>query len=569
MIEPASTTGPDRLPTAVGLVGDVGMIRRLKALALTQPLHDLDVRKAHLDGADFSVYAMAELGLHAIDQVTVAMDFDRGADHDQVRRRLVPLAAAQAPARPAAEHDRVASWVLHNLINVGNVNRGFEAGYGTLHADGRYERRRFDFKLLVEFADPHGEIYLRATDEAVTVLVGALDTDITSAQVAAEVALDTLIRRGRLADARSAAEAARYRTVQYAEQLRRHLDATRRNVLAVDWLHAMPALVDEALQHVEQRYRYENAILTHIRRYRDSADDADHKRQAADLVAIVGDCIRRHTQLQARLLEAGAVFRAEQDRQQFAVTPARGGVDLHAQLLVPTLALAAGDAQRPAAAFFPGAVGVRTPRAPRVLDLVDLLLRPPVERDTLGAEVVEAELVPLAEPARFDDETWAHALGLLELDPAAPRRLSALLADARRGGDRDVVDLVALLALHAVNPRVDASRQAGETTLTVAVDDGTPLHDPEFGGADLLVGRARIVAAPSTETASAAAASAAAASAAAIAGTAGTAAAVADDAVARGPQGEAESSDPAGITSVLTELQAAGGAAAPAGRRSR
>jgi hypothetical protein len=491
MIEPAPPA--DQRPAAVGLVGDVGMVRRLKALALTQPLHDLDVRKAHLDGADFTVYAMAELGLHAIDQVTVSMDFDRGADHDQVLRRLTPLAAAQAPTRPTAEHERVASWVLQNLINVGNVNRGFDAGYGTLHADGRYERRRFDFKLLVELADPHGEIYLRATDEAVTVLVGALDTDITSTQIAAEVALDTLIRRGRLADARSAAEAARYRTVQYAEQLRRQLDATRRNVLAVDWLHAMPALVDEALRHVEQRYRYENAILTHIRRYRDSADDADHKRQAADLVAIVGDCIRRHTQLQARLLAAGAVFRAEQDRQQFATVAARGGIDLHAQLLVPTLGLTAGDAERPAGAFFPGAVGVRTPRAPRVLDLVDLLLRPPVERDPLGAEVVEAELVTLTEPPRFDDETWARALGLLDLDPAAPRRLSALLADARRDGDRDTAGLVAMLALHAVSPRIDASRQARDPAVTVAVDDGTDLVDPEFGGADLLVGRARIV----------------------------------------------------------------------------
>ncbi|MCM3882654.1 hypothetical protein [Frankia sp. R82] len=506
----------------LGLVGDVGMVRRLKALALTQPLHDLDVRKAHLAGAsegdgdghgggpgaaDFSGYAMAELGLHAIDQVTVSMDFDRGADHDQVLRRLVPLAAAQAPGRPPAEHERVASWVLHSLINVGNVNRGFDAGYGTLHADGRYVRRRFDFKLLVELADPAGDIYLRATDEAVTVLVGALDTDITSAQIAAEVALDTLIRRGRLADARAAAEAARYRTVQYAEQLRGRLDATRRNVLAVDWLEAMPTLIDEALAHVEQRYRYENAILTHIRRYRDSTDDPDHKRQAADLVTIVGDCIRRHTQLQARLLEAGGVFRAEQDRQQFAAASARAGIDLHAELLVPTLALPAGEAERPAVAFFPGAVGVRTPRAPRVLDLVDVLLRPPVDRDVLGAEIVEADLVELTEQPRFDDETWARALELLDLDPAGPRRLSALLADARRtttatvaagdtgaavAGGAEVAELVALLALHAVSPRIEAARQAGDPTLMVAVDDGTPLADPHFGGADLLVGRARL-----------------------------------------------------------------------------
>jgi hypothetical protein len=525
MIEPPAPG--DRPPTAVGLVGDVGMVRRLKALALTGPLHDLDTRKALQSGADLTVYAMAELGLHAIDLVTVAMDFDRGADHDQVLRRLVPLAAAQAPGRAATEHERVAAWVLHSLINVGNVNRGFDAGYGTLHADGRYERRRFDFKLLVELADPHGEIYLRATDEAVTVLVGALDTDITSAQVAAEVALDTLIRRGRLADARAAAEAARYRTVQYAEQLRRQLDATRRNVLAVDWLHAVPALVDEALTHVEQRYRHETAILTHIRRYRDSADDPDHKRQAADLVTIVGDCIRRHTQLQARLLEAGAVFRAEQDRQQFATAPARGGLDLHAQLLVPTLALPAGDAERPAQAFFPGAVGVRAPRAPRILDLVDLLLRPPVERDPLGVEIVEAELSAFTEPPRFDDQTWAGALRLFDVDPAVPRRLSALLADARRAGERDVAELVVLLALHAVSPRIDAARQAGDETLAVAVDDGTELDDPEFGGADLLVGRARLVtpAPPPGATATAGTAVAGAAGAAAAAAAAGSGAA--------------------------------------------
>jgi len=503
---------------------DDGMARRLKALALTAPLHDLDARKRLLDGADFGVYAMAELALHAIDLVTVAMDFDRGASHDQVLRRLHPLVAAQAPRRPAAEHERVAGWVLDNLINVGSVDRGFDAVYGTYHPDGRYERRRFDFKLLVELADPAGELYLRATDEAVTVLVGALDTDVTSAQVAAEVTLDNLIRRGRLSDARTAAEAARYRTVQYAEQLRRSLDGTRRDVLSVDWLHTVPALVDEALGHVEARYRHENAILTHIRRYRDSAEDPAHKRAAADLVAIVADCVRRHTQLQARLQEAFAVFRAEQDRQQFAAPAAGGGtgVDLYSQLLAPALARPADEAARVAGAFFPGAVGTRPPRAPRLADLVDALLRPPAERDPLGAPVPDADLVAWEEPARFCDAAWTIALELFdELDPEAPRRLSGLLAAARAraadpdldrpaGPGRDVAaeatQLLVLLALHAVSPRLAAAHArdqdrprpgdappktarpaAGERVL-LAVDDGTPLDDPEFTGADLLVG---------------------------------------------------------------------------------
>ncbi len=63
---------------------DEGLARRLKALACTAPLHDLDARKVRLDWCDASVYQMSEIALQVIDQVTVAMDFDRGADHDDV-----------------------------------------------------------------------------------------------------------------------------------------------------------------------------------------------------------------------------------------------------------------------------------------------------------------------------------------------------------------------------------------------------------------------------------------------------------------------------------------------------
>ena len=155
-----------------------------------------------------------------------------------------------------------------------------------------------------------------------------------------------LISRGRLADAQLAAEQARYRTVQYAETLRRTLDATRRNVRAVDWLNAVPDMIAEALDHVADRYRHENAILTNIRKARDEAEDPEHKRRAAELVDIVKDCIRRHTQLQSRLLEAGPLFRAEQDRQAFATPAARAGLDLYGQLVAPRAA-AARRAGRP------------------------------------------------------------------------------------------------------------------------------------------------------------------------------------------------------------------------------
>lgn len=491
-----TTTVPYSLPGAVrpapGPAADEGLARRLKALACTAPLHDLDVRKANLAG-EYSVYAMAEVALAAIDLVTLNMDFDTGADHDQIVARLLPRVAAQAPTRVTVEHERVARWVLENLINVGSADRGFRAVYGTFGSDGAYVRRDYDFKLIEEVPGPGGGVYLRTTDEAVNVLVGALDTDVTSAQIAAEVKLEVLISRGRLADAQLAAEQARYRTVQYAETLRRTLEATRRNVRAVDWLQQVPDMIAEALDHVADRYRHENAILTNIRKARDEAEDPEHKRRAAELVDIVKDCIRRHTQLQSRLLEAGPLFRAEQDRQAFATPPARAGVDLYGQLVAPLLPLPVEQASRVTDAFFARGAGLRTPAAVRVADLVELLLTPPLEREHLGAEMPEPDLVATPDDSRFSEEQLESALELLDLPHDAPRRLSGLLAEARHR-DPDLPYLVALLAIHAASPPIGTAYRQGEPHLLFAVDDGTLLEDPDFGGADLILGTARLTA---------------------------------------------------------------------------
>ncbi|MFF3251817.1 hypothetical protein ACFYWP_12595 [Actinacidiphila glaucinigra] len=495
-----TTTVPHQLSGGVrpapGPAADEGLARRLKALACTAPLHDLDVRKANLAG-EYSVYAMAEVALAAIDLVTLNMDFDTGADHDQITSRLLPRIAAQAPGRPAAEHERVGRWVLENLINVGSVDRGFRAVYGTFGADGAYVRRDYDFKLIEEVPGRDGTVYLRTTDEAVNVLVGALDTDVTSAQIAAEVKLEVLINRGRLADAQLAAEQARYRTVQYAETLRRALDATRRNVRAVDWIRTVPDMIAEALDHVADRYRHENAILTNIRKARDESEEPEHKRRAAELVDIVKDCIRRHTQLQSRLLEAGPIFRAEQDRQAFAAPRGSalvGMLDLYGQLVAPVLPLPVEQATRVTDAWFARGTGLRTPASVRVTDLVEALLTPPVEREHLGAEMPEPDLVATPDDSRFSEEQLETALELLDLPHDAPRRLSGLLAEARRL-DPELPYLVALLAVHAASPPVGTAYRQGEERLLFAVDDGTELDDPEFGGADLIVGTARLDAA--------------------------------------------------------------------------
>jgi hypothetical protein len=72
----------------------------------------------------------------------------------------------------------------------------------------------------------------------VNVLVGALEVDIESAQIAADLRLDVLIKRGRLTDAQAAAQAARYQTIRYAEMLRQRLEAINRDVRRLADHHA-------------------------------------------------------------------------------------------------------------------------------------------------------------------------------------------------------------------------------------------------------------------------------------------------------------------------------------------
>jgi hypothetical protein len=475
--------------------GDVGFAQRVKALACTAPLHDLDARKAQVQAADFTVYQMSELALNAIDLVTLAMDFDAGAAPERVVADLAGYVARQAPDRDAAEHTRVARWVTENLINVGSTDRGFRAVYGMTNGDGRYSRYQFDFKLLEEVSGADGGIFLRATNEAVNVLVGALELDIESAQIAADLRLETLIRRGRLSDAQAAAQTARYRTIQYGEKLRQRLEATERDVRTVDWLHEMPEFITEAVEHIEARYRAENAILVNITEVRDTADTAARKVQAAQLVEVVRDCLRRHEQLQAALQGAGRRFRSQQDRQTFAPGSAAASLDLHAQLLAPVLTLPVEQADPVLAAYFVRSAGANVVPALRLIDLFTALVTPPAERDKLGGEVEEPEFDESDVDPVFPPECYDMLDELLDLDVETPRRLSGLLEDARRmHADLAALIVVRVVALAAqeINPAI----RHGAAGVLIAVDDGTPLHDPEYGGADLIVARAAIEPAP-------------------------------------------------------------------------
>jgi hypothetical protein len=453
-------------------LGDEALGRRAKAMACTVPLHQLEANKGRVRDGAFNAYTVWGLAFVAIDTVTVQMDFDRGAAHDAVIEAMLPYAARQAPDREDAEHREVCKWVLDELIGTSS-RREFTVEYGDF--DGEFTRRSFGFQLLVEKQAPDGSVYLRATDAAINVLVGALDTDVESAQAAAEAKLENLVRRGRLSEAQYAAQQARYRTIQLGELIRQDLAATKRNLATVDWAGAVSPRLDAALEHIGERLEVERRIADNIRETRDRAEDLQKRSQAAGLIELLEECQNRHMVLQRKLMEARQIFLLEQERQVFAPPASVRLRDLAGELLAPTLALSLGQAEPFVVGFFERVLGPRPERVGRLATMVGNLLTPPRERDELGAEVAEPDLRELAPFEAFPESVRAVATGVLDRVGSQPVRLSSLLAAALDDSPA-AAHLVALLALLAFSPALESHLRAGdESPLLVAWSDGQPL----------------------------------------------------------------------------------------------
>ncbi|MCF6472376.1 hypothetical protein FAF44_28865 [Nonomuraea sp. MG754425] len=465
----------------------LGLATRVKALAVADPVLDLERRKPLLTSRDWGGYQMEELALTAIDTVTLKMDFEDGARHEDVVTAVIRVAELQMPARGLDEHTDVARWILDSLVNVGTVDRDFSHMYG-LVLDGTYVSHEFSFKLLREVVGPDGRPRLRASNEAIAMLVGAVDIDIASEQVAADAKLEALVRRGRLADAHRAAEMALRRTVQYAEYIRTRLEGMRRDVRSVDWVRDVRRIQTEALEHIEDRINAESVIKDNLVRMMDNSTEEATPAQAAELIAILEKCLRRHATLQANLQEVGEKFRAEQERQIFVPPPSRSYVDLAHQLLDPVLELSL----RQAFPLLEGFAGAATPpRRPAVVYLPDLitgLMTLPDEQDSEDGLIIEPEFGGAEDAPVFSDDQYTAVESLLAR--ADGIRLSALLKAARRPGSCNTDHLLALQVLGLFGaPRHDAEHR---TTLA-ALADNEELDDEVFAGNDLLVVRSPIV----------------------------------------------------------------------------
>lgn len=455
-------------PSAIASLG-----ARARAIAYTKPLHDLEASKGRVGGEGWAGLNLVELGFHAIDVVALRMDFDSGARHDDVIAALAALARHQAPALD--EPWRVGERVLEGLITgrSGTDAESHQAAYGSWGPDG-YVAKRFDYALITEHIDADGEFYLRATDPAISVLMGALDVDVESAQIASELRLNELVKRGLLTAAIHEAQRAKYRSIQYTNQLAREVSRARMQVTAPGALRAVDVLVEHAIEHVIDRYQAERAIIRNVAEARDEAQDPRARRRANQLIAELEQCELRHQHLQRRLIRARSDFRAAH-AEQLAVGPAPPSrVDIERQLLGPLLRapLRAADAI--------AHLGFRLSAAPDPPPLVDLdqlvaaLCSLPQGGDDLGEHVGDDDDGDLVDSTgkRFDNEDWdAVDRALASID--APTTLGELAARVVQEADdagepSDVGDrrahLVALHAVHGFDPALTEHIVRAEAT---------------------------------------------------------------------------------------------------------
>jgi hypothetical protein len=410
---------------------DAGVARRVKAIAATRPLHDLDRNKTAWEGDFWDRYDLLSLAISVIDQVALSMGISAGMLHDDAVAYVVDQARRQQPDAPTGEGEMVAARVVGGLI----ADAPHELVWAD-HTGSAPVRRTHAYRLLYEQWNADGSVHLRATEQAINVLVDALDLDdLESAQVAAETQIRALIDRGAFRSAVTIARQARYRTIQYLERIRNIVRDTLIDPDAYDWAGEVPKLLADALDHVVGRIEAESALMQAVEDRRAAATDLAARRTANQLTAMLLECRSRHLDLQRHLLGARPRLRRAQDEQFARGNASVRRAALEADLIDPLLrapgASVAGLGEdllvryaAPHQAFLPtGAV------------LVDELLAP--AREPAAGVEVPNPVFDEADPTPWWEPYWNAADAVLAAI-TVPTRLSAILAQ--------VVDIAAATA---------------------------------------------------------------------------------------------------------------------------
>jgi len=467
------------LSLADGFVIDDGAnLRRVKALAATVPIEELDRSKGSFAGSFWEAYDLRTLAVAAIDWIALALGVSSGAAPEAVTAFLTTQAARQQPARSPEEHHQVAARVLARLVGDGEVTREYVD-----HATVPPVTREFTFRLVYEQLSGAGIVHLRVSEEAINVLVDALDMDIADAQEAQEAWMRRLVDRGLLDKAAGAARQSRLRSIQFLERVQSIVRDTAADIAAHDWDGKVARQLDEYLAHVADRLRAERELRELVSERREGITGGKARAAANELLRVLADCQYRHIQLHTFLISARTSFRAAQDAA-FATAPgADVRYDLDADLIRVLMGAPVGVVAGWADEVFVRFAGPPRTIAPSMAVLVDDACAAPSER--LLDEPEEDPQFIEPEPAWWEPVWDTAAMVLEEVD--SPVTLAELLGRAKEmASARDVDPMLSAAAVaHRAYELVGAPAEAG----LLAVPTGGIVGGDVVMGPDLVIVR--------------------------------------------------------------------------------
>ena len=436
----------------------------VRAAAHTQPE---PIDQAHLD--------LRRLAQRTIDLVVASMGISRDISEDAVIDALTAFAERMSPGISTSDARYAAEFVYRHLLNAPDDFARFTfTGVGE---DG--VPRPFTFDLL-KLEPTEDGVSVSASAEAINVFLSALDLDATDTEAAIAVMLERQLADGRLDAARVSAEAAGETSRRVAASISILLEDIGRDVTSIDW-NDLRDQVSAARHHIAGRIVDDNRLLEHAASGLD-ADEAEVRAESGRIFELLEGC-----KVHKRFLSA-------QGEQRLARRPRLRLLSIRTQLFEPVLALPAQLATVVTDVFVVNAFGVRGRRLARLNDLIDGLLAPPrsyVPRE-IDAEVPDAD-DGAADPQSYSNATIAAAGEILSVARRTPTLLSDLLTLARSRQDPELADLLVLACLWAFAPEEDpeAIGRGAEVDITSGIeslDIGRQLVDPDYSGADLLVG---------------------------------------------------------------------------------
>lgn len=465
------------LPPGLGEAMDEAVGRRSRALLYAARIGHIEDARQRSQDTRLRPYHARELCLHAIDAVAVRMDLESGSTWEQARDELAAQATRQHPNGPADDHRHVAEWVLRQLTEEQ------EAQWLDVGATGEAIPRSHRVFLLYE-TEQAGLHHLRARDQAINVLIDALDLDIDSAQLAAEARLEHLVRRKRHDEAYLAARESRMQSIRFMEQVRDDLREAERDLSSEHWVSTVSPRLTLALDHIVDRIRVEERLKDLIDTAADRADEQDFH-WIPRTMELLDECLLRHQSLQQVIAQARDTFLLEQQRQHLQPRARRAYPHPVNEVLTSVLARQCGAADEILAAV-ELALGARAPRLLSDWAGVDLLAVEPTATAEHGHEVAALDLVPDREPLLFSAQQVQAAATLLESVGAQPIGLAELAA---RADGPEAAHALALLALSHRSPELASLHAQGARDVLIA----TPAdHDDAVSSPALLLQRVRL-----------------------------------------------------------------------------